>query len=280
MPDPMIPDPTMPRRCTAIAERLLNGNHGRPKRRGWSTRPAGGVATVLPVSEHDGRAGPLALVGGGAWQPGCDFDRDLLAASGGSEVVVLPTAAAYEQPAEATARARRYFAALGAEVIEVAALDRHGALDDGHAATVRGARFLYVASGSAMHLLSVLKRTPLLAAIVGAHEGGAVLAAAGTSAAVLCDAMVDPRGGGFGVGLGLVTELTLIPLYDQWSAEKSRRTIELAPAGLALAGIPERTALIREPDGHWRTSGAGDVQVFVDGHPADITALARPRLAH
>jgi hypothetical protein len=28
MPDPMIPDPTMPRRCIAIAGRLLNGNHG------------------------------------------------------------------------------------------------------------------------------------------------------------------------------------------------------------------------------------------------------------
>lgn len=217
--------------------------------------------------------GALALVGGAEWTEGCSFDAELLAEAGGGPVVVLPTAAAYEEPAVAVDRARGYFAGLGAEVVDVPALDRHGALEPGHAAAVRAARFVYLASGSAMHLLSVLKRTPVWQAIVEAHEGGAVLAAAGSSAAVLCDAMVDPRGGGFGVGLGLVTELTLIPRYDQWSAEKSRRTIELAPAGLALAGIPERTALIREPGGRWRASGAGDVRIFVDGEPAEIGAL-------
>ena len=51
-------------------------------------------------------SGTLALVGGGEWNDGCDFDADLLAASGGTEVVVLPTAAAYEQPARAVATVR------------------------------------------------------------------------------------------------------------------------------------------------------------------------------
>lgn len=218
--------------------------------------------------------GPLALVGGDEWSDGCTFDAELLEESGGGPVVVLPTAAAYEQPSHVVEAARRHFAKLGADVVAVDALDRRGALDPAHVASVRAARFLYVASGSAMHLLSVLKRTPLWEAVVAVHDEGAVLAAAGSSAAVLCDAMVDPRGGGFGVGLGLVTELTLIPRYDQWSAEKSRRTIELAPSGLALAGLPERTALIREGDGRWREAGAGEVRLFVDGKPAELGALA------
>ncbi len=217
--------------------------------------------------------GTLALVGGEEWGPGCDFDAELLAEAGGGPVVVLPTASAYEDPARVVVRARSYFADLGAEVVEVPALDRHGALEPANVEVVRGARFLYIASGSAMHLLSVLKRTPLWDAVVAAHQDGAVLAAAGSSAAVLCDAMVDPRGGGFGVGLGLVNQLTLIPRYDQWSAEKSRRTIELAPAGLALAGIADRTALIREADGRWRVSGAGEVRIFVDGELIDIEGL-------
>jgi len=40
-------------------------------------------------------SGVLALVGGNEWQDKCTFDRVLLEASGGNEVVVLPTADAY-----------------------------------------------------------------------------------------------------------------------------------------------------------------------------------------
>ena len=49
--------------------------------------------------------------------------------------------------------------------------------------------------------------------------------------------------------------------------------IDLAPAGLALAGIPERTALLRDPSGTWSTQGAGEIRVFKDGQPADIGVL-------
>ncbi|MFN0092507.1 MAG: Type 1 glutamine amidotransferase-like domain-containing protein [Acidimicrobiales bacterium] len=220
--------------------------------------------------------GVLALVGGEEWTPGCSFDAGLLAASGGRRVTVLPTATAFERPDLALARARAWFAALGAEVEAVEAYGRSDALDPAHVSAVRGASFLYLSSGSAMHLLSALKRTPLWDAVTAAHGDGAVLAVAGSSASVVCDAMVDPRGGGFGVGLGLVRNLTLIPDYNRWSAEGSSRTISLAPKGLALAGIDDRTALIREPDGRWRAEGAGAVRVFVDGRPAGLEVLSPP----
>jgi cyanophycinase len=218
-------------------------------------------------------AGVLALVGGGEWSDGCTFDAELLAESGGTSVVVLPTAAAYEAPDQVLEQARTYFSGLGAEVDAAAVLTRGDAFEPAVVASVRAARFVYLASGSAMHLLSVLKRTPLWDAVQTAYHEGAVVAAAGPSAAVLCDAMVDPRGGGFGVGLGLVTQLALIPDYDRWSAEKSRRTIELAPARVVLAGIPERTALIRGRSGEWRVSGAGEVRLFQNAASLGLDAL-------
>ena len=55
--------------------------------------------------------------------------------------------------------------------------------------------------------------------------------------------------------------------------EQARRTIELAPKGLPVVGIDTQTALIRDPDGSWRTEGAGRVVVFTDGKEADLKVL-------
>lgn len=218
-------------------------------------------------------SGPLALVGGGEWRDGCDFDTELLAASGGSEVVVLPTAAAYEHPDLAVERATRWFEGAGATVRPVRAVDRAGAHDEAAAAVVRAARFVYLSDGSPMHLRSVLMQTPLWDALVAAWRGGAVLAASGAGAMVLCDPAVDPRGGAFTVGLGLLQQLAVVPRADTWSEDKLHRTLQLTPPGVPLVEVDERTALIRGTDGTWRTAGAGSVSVWLDGHQADLAAL-------
>jgi cyanophycinase len=217
--------------------------------------------------------GPLALVGGGEWQEGCDFDADLLAASGGTEVVVLPTAAAYEHPDHAVERAARWFEQLGGTVRPVHAVDRAGAHDEANVAAVRGARFVYLADGSPMHLRSVLQQTPLLEALTAAWEGGAVVAGSGAGTTVLCDPAVDPRGGAFTVGLGLVAPLAAVARADTWSEDKLHRTLQLTPEGVPLVEIDERTALIRGAGGTWRTAGAGEVSVWVDGAEVGLDAL-------
>ena len=106
-----------------------------------------------------------------------------------------------------------------------------------------------------------------------AGEGGTVLAGSGSGGMVLCDPMVDPRGGAITLGLGLVAPIAVIPHHDTWSDDKAKRTLRIAPKGLPIAGIDERTALLRSPEGTWRTAGAGEVVVFVDGAPADLTSL-------
>lgn len=217
--------------------------------------------------------GPLALVGGGEWRDGCGFDAELLAAAGTHEVAVLPTAAAYEHPEHALERATRWFEGLGATVRPVAVVDRGGAGDDANVAAVRQARMVYLADGSPMHLRSVLQETPLWDALVAAWRGGTVVAASGAAATVLCDPAVDPRGGAFTVGLGLVRPLAVVVRADTWSEDKLHRTLQLAPPHVPLVEVDERTALVRDGDGSWHTAGVGSVGVWLGGHRADLRAL-------
>ncbi len=71
----------------------------------------------------------------------------------------------------------------------------------------------------------------------------------------------------------MIEHLAVIPHFGNENAEKVHRSVVLAAPGLPVVGIPERTALVRDPDGSWHRSGVGEVQVFVDGHPAGMAAL-------
>ena len=218
-------------------------------------------------------AGTLALIGGGEWRPGCDFDRDLLELSGGQEVLVLPTAAAYEHPERAIETAERWFEELGATVRPLRVLTRRDAVDDANVAPIEEAALIYLSGGSPMHLRSVLKDSPVWDALVASWQRGAVLAGSGSGAMVLCDPMVDPRGGALTLGLGLLEQIAIIPHHDTWSEDKAKRTLRIAPSGLPIVGVDARTALVRDPEGTWHTAGAGSAIVYLDGVEADLSVL-------
>lgn len=220
-----------------------------------------------------GECGPLALVGGDEWRPGCEFDAELLAASGGTDVLVLPTAAAYEHPEKTVESAEAWFKEIGGVVRGLMVLGRPDAEDEANAATVRASRFTYLGGGSPMHLRSVLKGSRLWEALLEAWRDGAVVAGSSAGAMVLTDPMVDSRGGALTVGLGMVQQIAVIPHFGHENAEKVHRSIALAAPGLPVVGIPERTALIRDPDGGWRQAGQGLVEVFVSGKQAGFEAL-------
>jgi cyanophycinase len=233
--------------------------------------PLASLRLMSPALHHS--LGPLALVGGGEWADGCTFDKDLLVAAGGGPVVILPTAAAYEQPALALERAERWFASIGATVRGLMVLGRQDGMDATVVDAVREARFVYLSSGSPLHLRSVLKESPLFEALGDAWRAGAVLAGSGAGAMVLGDPMVDPRGGAFTLGLGLVEGLAVLPQASTWSHERLRRTISLAPPGLALVALDEQTAVIRSSDGAWTAAGIGQATVYVGGKEAGLEAL-------
>src|SRR6516165_3146105 len=138
-------------------------------------------------------AGTFALVGGGEWSDGCrELDAALAETSGAHEVLVLPTAAAFEHADRVGARAVAYFDSLGVRATVLPVLHRTEAEDEHTAKQVRAARFVYLADGSPLHLRSVLKDSALFEAVLASYHGGGVLAASGAGATVLCDPMVDP----------------------------------------------------------------------------------------
>jgi cyanophycinase len=218
-------------------------------------------------------SGTLALVGGGEWLEGCTFDAGLLERSGSHEVVVLPTAAAYEHPERLVERATGWFERLGAKVRGLPVLRRPDAVDAELARVVRDARFVYLAGGSSMHLRSVLKDSAVWDALMAAWGDGAVVAGSSAGAMVLCDPMVDARGGAFTLGLGLVQGMTVVPHFDAWSQEKADRTLQLAPKGLLVVGVDEGTALIRDATGGWRCEGVGTATAWKDHQQTVLGAL-------
>jgi cyanophycinase len=223
---------------------------------------------------HPGRPGLLALVGGAEWREGCTFDAELLAASGDDEVLVLPTAAAYEHPERAVATATAYFSHLGARVRGLMVLGRADAEDEANAEAVRQACLIYLSGGSPLHLRSVLKDSAVWSALVEAWSHGAVVAGSSAGGMVLGDPMVDPRGGALTLGLGLIPQLALLPHASSVSPERAHRTFSLATGNLRIVAVGERTAALRDPSGQWRAAGAGEVTVWRDGRKGTLDDLS------
>ena len=66
-----------------------------------------------------------------------------------------------------------------------------------------------------------------------AWDDGAVLAGSSAGAMVLCDPMVDPRGGAFTLGLGLLANLAVIPAHNRWSEDAAHRTLQDEPSRIS-----------------------------------------------
>ncbi len=213
--------------------------------------------------------GTLALVGGGEFTSVADLDRDLLVRAGTTDVVVLPTADAFEHPERLVEQAQAWFAPLGASARGLPVYGRPDASDPDHVHAVRESRFTYLVGDSPMHLRSVLKATPLWEALLAALEDGAVVAASGGSAMAVCDPMTDPRGGAFTLGLGLARPLAVVPARETWSHDRLHRTRKLA-GRFPLVELATGAAIVRGADG-WTTHG--EVEIHVAGEPTDVECL-------
>jgi cyanophycinase len=210
--------------------------------------------------------GSIALLGGGEWTEPCRaLDSRLLHLADCDEVLIVPTAAAFEHPDRTVEQAISWFAGLGATATGLPVLNRRDAEADEHVAAMRVAKFVYLADGSPLHLRSVLKGSALFDALMYAHGRGAVIAASGAGATVVCDPMVDPRGGAYTVGLGIVPGVAVFPDHAGAADHRRERSLDLQPTDAVLVGLDQQTAIVREASGQWKVMGAGHATVYRGG---------------
>jgi cyanophycinase-like exopeptidase len=193
----------------------------------------------------------VVLQGGGPFSVNDDLDRATLADAGIEHIVVLPTADAYEQPRLLVEQALEWGARIGVVVEPLMVLTRPDATAEA-ASVIAAAPAVFLAGDSSIHLRSVLKGTPVFDAIVQLLDRGGTVVACGASAAALCDPMSDQRGGGFALGLGLISGLAVIPSSERWPPDQLERAHTLATT--PVVDLPTGSAIVRRSSG-WELVG-------------------------
>jgi cyanophycinase len=214
--------------------------------------------------------GVIVLMGGNEFRPECDaMDRSLLARIGTNpRVVILPTAAARENPALAAENGVRHFKRLGARAEAAMVVDSQTARDEKWLDLIQKADLVYVAGGDPVHLLETLRNSAAWEAMRGVWKGGRGLAGSSAGAMILGGRMWAP-GRGWREGLALLPGIAVIPHHSRLAKEwKAKDMIASLPGEITLVGIDEATALMGPP---WEAAGMGKVTIYGPGKPNAFT---------
>ena len=225
--------------------------------------------------------GVIALHGGGEFLPGDErFLGAILATAprpdGIVHVAVVPTAAARGRPdlaaANGVAACTRVGAAAGlrvqAEIVPV--VDAGSASDPALVDCLAGAGLIHLPGGDPDLIPTLLRDTPVWAAVRTALAAGAVLAGASAGAMALGTRTWTPRG--LIAGLDLVPGIIVVPHADARSwAGNMQRFGRNAPSGLGILGLGERTGVLIAGTGVWRVVGEAEVR-WLPGGLRDLAA--------
>lgn len=221
------------------------------------------AAAALLSAAQTGRRGAFVALGGGPESPA--LLRAVLELAGGPESRVLLLSAGSGEPGRALAAYAAAFGRLGLkrplEAVEISERPEPAAY-----AALAGADLVYVTGGDSARLVGALAESPLLGALVLAHERGAVLAGTSSGAVAWGAALTSaPEGEAGWEAAGPLRRA--MPLEPELKVEthfrpetRLGRLLVGAQAARArfAAGVPERAALVVEPGG-FRALGEGPV---------------------
>ena len=209
--------------------------------------------------------GSLALVGGDEFRVGCEMMDEAIITSTGKpipNVLILPTAAAHENPARAADNGVRHFSALGATASRLMVLNRDDAMDPVMAEQVERADVVYMTGGNPAHLLETLDESLLLRHILNRLETGGVLAGSSAGAMVMGGWM---RFRQWRRALGIAGQVAVLPHHERADPETVVGDLGSAPADLAaVLGVDGRSGVLGGLEG-WTALGPGRVTVYRNG---------------
>jgi cyanophycinase-like exopeptidase len=169
-----------------------------------------------------------------------------------------------------------HFSLLGAEVEPVLVRDIAGGHDAAALQAVGEADLVYLSGGNPRHLVSVLRGSPLGAALTAANARGAIIVGCSAGAMAMVGRTMDfrvipklrfplPFPIRWRDGLSLVPGVVVLPHYDAWPEPFSAAVVLQAPRGAVVLGIDEDTAAVGM-GGTWQVHGAGRVTVWRGRH--------------
>jgi len=208
--------------------------------------------------------GSIILMGGNEFRSECAaMDRAILARlpEQPPRVVIVPTAAALQQPAVAAQNGIRYFDVLNAKATAAMIISRADANSREMARQFERAGLVYLTGGSPWHLLQTLRDTRCWDAITEVLRRGGTIVGSSAGAMAMSDRMWWNNT--WAMGLGMAQRVAVLPHH--------RVTGDLLPrAGLGrlgvlvVLGIAEATACVSEYGNVWNVAGQGKVAVYTD----------------
>lgn len=189
------------------------------------------------------------------------MDQELLMATNvdNPRVLIVPTAAASENPNKAASNGIAYFSGLGANVSALMVVDSTGANDETFVGQTDDADVVYFTGGNPHQLLEVLRGSLLLRRTLDVLNRGGLIAGSSAGAMVLGSHL------GFGSwspSLKLVENIAVIPHHE--GSDPNRVSADgdgKWPKGITILGIDSMTGVISGNDG-WRVIGDGTVVVY------------------
>ncbi len=214
--------------------------------------------------------GIFALAGGDEFRPAYDIpDRVLLAllSFDSGPIVVLPTAAAHEEPEQAMNNGLRHFRRLASRVPihGLLVVDTQTANDAEMAARIASAGMVYLTGGDPWYLLETLRESAALEAIKAVARRGGIVAGSSAGAMALC-AWMRGRDEGWQEGLGLVPGVAVLPHHGERPAALGA-TRRWLPPEVVVLGVPVGSLCIRLHElaagqSEWRIVGSRPVTIY------------------